>query len=134
MTKICGQCKRNLPEESFWVRRRKTKVSLQQVCKECSKVRRSKYHSDNKVKEKKVKKEWEQKIKDWYIEYKKSCKCEQCGDSRWYVLEFHHLHSKKDNISSMLRSSIETLKEEISKCKCLCSNCHAEFHYLGTIV
>lgn len=58
-------------------------------------------------------------------------KCQHCGyDKCTRALEFHHLDpSQKDfGISKTLTKSVAKLKEEVSKCILLCSNCHAEIH------
>lgn len=59
-------------------------------------------------------------------------KCAKCGDTRIYVLDFHHKDpaTKEFTIGRMMKGSKEILKKEIDKCICLCANCHREFHYL----
>lgn len=61
-------------------------------------------------------------------------KCAKCGDSRHYVLDFHHaIRSDKSfdvSLSGSNTYSIKNIISEIKKCICLCSNCHREFHYL----
>lgn len=58
--------------------------------------------------------------------------CIKCGESRPYVLDFHHKDkTQKDfTIGQIKKGSLEILKNEIEKCVVLCSNCHREFHYL----
>lgn len=67
-------------------------------------------------------------------EYKASLACEKCGDTRGYVLDFHHLDpAQKDNTVARLLAgtySLDTVYKEIDKCVVLCANCHREFHYL----
>ncbi len=70
--------------------------------------------------------------RDWIIDYKKNCKCSKCGESRWWVLDFHHVDpdKKEDSIHNLLRNSTkEKVKEEINKCIVLCANCHRDLHY-----
>lgn len=58
-------------------------------------------------------------------------KCEHCGESRFYVLDFHHdleKYEKSFNISKYRSYRISLLLEEIKKCKLLCSNCHRKHH------
>lgn len=58
-------------------------------------------------------------------------KCELCGyDNNYSALQFHHLDpSNKDfAISDAKTRSLESLREEISKCVVLCANCHLEEH------
>ena len=60
-------------------------------------------------------------------------KCAKCGDSRGYVLDFHHIdpNEKDIAISRMISKNytLEHIMNEIKKCVCLCSNCHREFHH-----
>lgn len=58
--------------------------------------------------------------------------CIKCGETRLYLIQFHHIdHNTKDFCigANATSKSDETLKKEIEKCVCLCSNCHDEFHY-----
>ena len=57
--------------------------------------------------------------------------CQHCGYNKCIrALEFHHVDpTQKDfGISRTLTKSVAKLKEEVSKCILLCSNCHAEIH------
>lgn len=64
--------------------------------------------------------------------YKKTLVCLKCGESRFYLLDFHHVNSEEKDysISDNPHAKLETIMEEIKKCIPLCSNCHREFHYL----
>lgn len=60
-------------------------------------------------------------------------KCVKCGDTRPYILAFHHIdpNQKDDTPSRLLADSqLEDFFEETKKCVLLCCNCHTEFHYL----
>lgn len=88
-----------------------------QICKECTKENeRIKYY----------------KRKEQITEYKSGLCCRKCGESRFYLLDFHHLdpNEKDYTISHNSRIKFENLMKEIDKCIPLCSNCHREFHYL----
>lgn len=56
--------------------------------------------------------------------------CIACGENEKTCIDFHHLNPEKKvaTVSSMVRGSLEKLKQEVSKCICLCSNCHRKFH------
>lgn len=58
--------------------------------------------------------------------------CVKCGESRIYVLDFHHVDEtqKEFTIGKLKKGKKELLQSEINKCISLCSNCHREFHYL----
>lgn len=72
------------------------------------------------------------KRREFMNEYKSTCSCKKCGESRPYVLDFHHVDpSKKEfDIGEASKYSITRLKSELEKCITLCRNCHSEFHYL----
>lgn len=116
-TKICKKCgeEKNIEDFSF---RDKTKGTRRCECKKChSETVRLAYH----------------KKKNEIRELKSQCTCAKCGDSRGYVLDYHHVNpeEKENNISRMTShgASKEDIMNEISKCIVLCANCHREFHY-----
>jgi hypothetical protein len=63
--------------------------------------------------------------------------CQICGEGHNAVLDFHHLDpSTKDISVSDLKSSDYSpyrMVEEISKCACLCANCHRKLHYFNNV-
>ena len=65
---------------------------------------------------------------------KAEASCAKCGDTRGYVLDYHHTDpSQKENTIARMTSNKYTLDkiyQEIEKCICLCANCHREFHHL----
>jgi len=115
-TKICTQCKKELPIEDFnW--REKSKGTRRSECKHC--------HSKH------MKDAYENK-KDIVSKIKSQIKCQKCGECRDYTLDFHHLepNEKEYTIAKMGTYNIERVLNEIKKCVVLCANCHREFHYL----
>ena len=101
-------------------------------CKACVKQYDHNRHKRLRTKILKQKKEWRRKTREWFIDYKKTLVCEKCGETRWYVLTFHHEDKElKEAVISVMvsTSSIEAMKKEIEKCKVLCSNCHLEEHF-----
>ena len=117
-TKICSKCGKELPITDFYFRD-KAKGTRRSECKYC--------HC------KKVKEDY-QKKREGFNEIKKQCSCAKCGDTRDYVLDFHHKNPEEKSFTigraSNHNCSIEILEKEIAKCIPLCSNCHREFHYL----
>lgn len=117
-TKICTKCKRILPIDDFnW--RSKENGTRRSECKIC--------HTNY------MKMVYQNK-KNTVEGLKKEQSCKKCGETRSYVLDFHHLDPsiKEETIARMVSNNYrldETL-EEIKKCIVLCSNCHREFHYL----
>lgn len=60
-------------------------------------------------------------------------RCWKCGETRHYLLEFHHIipkHKRYTLSQLMSKGKIEEYFIEIQKCILLCANCHKEFHYL----
>lgn len=58
--------------------------------------------------------------------------CKKCGESRLYLIQFHHIDPSTKAFcigASATAKTEDVLAEEIKKCICLCSNCHDEFHY-----
>ena len=36
--------------------------------------------------------EYNKSVANWFDDYKKELKCSKCNESRWWVLDFHHLN------------------------------------------
>lgn len=115
-TKVCSKCGKEKPITEFAFRD-KAKGTRRAECKECiSNRQKVKYHAH----------------KEELNDYKKQCKCAKCGESRFYLLDFHHVDpsNKVETVARLsTSSSMERTWEEIKKCICLCANCHREFHY-----
>ena len=130
--KTCAKCLKELLDTDFYIKRKKDKISLQAYCKICSCSNRIQYFKDNKKNEMNTRKIYLTKIKKQFIDYKKTCLCSKCKESRWYVLDFHHIGNDKEyDVADMCqgRASWETIMKEINKCIVLCANCHRELHY-----
>jgi ribosomal protein L30E/predicted transcriptional regulator len=56
-------------------------------------------------------------------------KCSTCGETRHWMLEFHHTGDKEFDIGENKNLRITVIEKEISKCICLCRNCHRELHH-----
>jgi len=70
--------------------------------------------------------------REWFIEFMKTKQCTLCPETESCTLDWHHLNpdTKILEISKMVNKcySIETIMEEMSKCICICSNCHRKIH------
>ena len=134
-TKLCSRCNRYLPLDCFrW--RNKSKGIKHSRCKECQKETDRLYYSNSLVRRSSVRNiADEQKQRNLEVVNKaKSCGCAKCGDSRLYVLDFHHIDptTKSGVIAHLVAaSSLDNLLTEINKCVVLCANCHREWHYLN---
>ena len=116
-TKICTKCGKELPLDAFpW--RDKKKGTRRADCKEC--------HSGY------MKQQYAQK-KSIIEEQKAQQKCAKCGESRGYVLDYHHLNPKEKEITIARMTSnkykLEDIQKEVEKCIVFCANCHREFHH-----
>ena len=103
-------------------------------CQECQKKYTKKHYDNNREKyiEASKRRNKENPPLNKIIEYKKTKNCEECGDNRWYVLDFHHKDPKEKDraVSHFHGCSWDKILKEIKKCIVLCANCHREKHFL----
>ena len=129
-------CKQDVPVEEF-VKNKFRKEGLQSRCKKCDcEYKASKYKEKREELILKAKHKREAKVQ-WMREYRQTQHCVKCGESRWYVLDFHHRdpNEKELSVAEMLMRGfgIERMMKEIDKCDVVCANCHREIHYLQRI-
>ena len=109
------------------------------TCSKCAITKElSEFHSagngylrgECKICQKKVVRERQASLREDYIKWKKTLKCNRCGFDDHRALQFHHKRDKEGNIANMIHSgfSIETVKAEAEKCEVLCANCHQIHH------
>lgn len=69
--------------------------------------------------------------KEKYDKLREGLSCMECGESRPWVLDFHHRDpTQKDICPSRCNSrSWKRLLEEIAKCDVLCATCHRDRHH-----
>lgn len=135
----CSKCKEWKDETEFY-KDKSRKDGLRRVCKTCWKENNSvvnrKYNAERckayREKNKDVLREKQHDRFEKYQAFLDTLKrdCVKCGESRRYIIQFHHVNcdDKRFNITTM--HSQNTVMEEIKKCVCLCSNCHDEYHWL----
>lgn len=131
MQKTCNKCNETKDITNF-AKNKTRKDGYNNICKSCFKLYRDQHYKDNKAYYKDKAKNYRKVMIEGLNEFKSTLKCEICGESRVYCLDFHHIdpNQKDGNISNLIRSSnLDKVKEEISKCKVLCANCHRELHY-----
>ena len=116
-TKICSKCNRELPLDHYHKNGfdNKGQQKYRGYCKDCA----------NNLEKARYRKKKE------YIDEQKTC-CQKCGDTRTYVLDYHHKDKdeKEFTVGRLKKGSLEVIQKEIDKCAVLCSNCHREFHFL----
>ncbi len=118
MLKQCIYCGKDYPETDFGVAvSLPEKIYRRRKCRYCYR---------------KTKSQLIIKYRLWIEEYKKSKKCERCGENDYRVLDFHHkiLDDKIFNVADFRhRVGFSKLKAEVEKCSLLCANCHRVEHY-----
>lgn len=135
--KICSRCK--IPQNLDNFCNNKNNIDKKQnYCKTCAKGDTKKYivKPENKAKSDKYNSERRKQARQFIISFKQDNSCKKCGESRWYVLDFHHIdpNVKEHMISNMVtRGNVDKIQKEIDKCILLCRNCHSEFHFLEKI-
>jgi len=131
--KTCSKCNEKKSFSEFGKSGR-TKDGLNTICKSCKREIDKQYYEKNKKAHNNRNEKSRYKKKDFVIEMKKKSPCKKCGESRWYLLDFHHIDptKKEYGIATVMTGgySMDTLIREINKCVTLCKNCHSEFHYL----
>jgi len=91
-----------------------------------------KYYKNNKQKLLNIKYNNIKKVRSIYYHFMKDQKCNRCGFSDYRCLVWHHIDPsiKTFGISRLIgHASVYKILEEINKCECLCSNCHAIEHH-----
>ena len=126
-TKICTHCKEEKPLERFsW--RNKAKGIKNSWCKDCYKTYDDRLWNRDKSKKKLRAKERHHRLRKTLFETLLNSKCEICGETDPFVLEFDHIDpaQKKAAVSVLVgrRHSWESVQKEINKCRVLCANCH----------
>ena len=144
MIKRCGKCKEWKDENEFHKDSR-TKSGFKCYCKTCVKEISHADYLKNKVRYLEGKRAWRQVNPDnMRMEYQKKklrnrmfvdslkTPCVKCGESRPYVIQFHHVDpsTKKFTLGEISSHGLHAFELEAQKCICLCANCHFEFHYL----
>ena len=127
--KVCSKCKKEKPIEEFALNKSK-KDGHSCVCKACFKIYRDNHYREHKDYYKKKAAEYtKNKVREFY-KYKEGLKCEICGETRWWVLDFHHVNpAEKDREIYKMVDAPNKIKTEIDKCIVLCANCHRDLHY-----
>lgn len=117
MSKVCSKCKIEKDENEFYSNKRNPD-GLDYYCKECRKKLTVDNGRDN----------YEDNRN--FIESLKT-ECCKCGEDRPWVIQFHHVDPRDKLFSVTLcgTRSRSAIWKEASKCVCLCSNCHDEFHH-----
>lgn len=130
-TQTCSSCKQEFPATLEYFGKHKSR-GIDTYCSPCRRAKTLANYYKNKEKWNATTRRNRQLQKDRINEYKDNCSCKKCGESRNYLLDFHHIDpsTKSFQISQGEAYGWKKLKEEIRNCMVLCSNCHRDFHFL----
>ncbi len=132
-TKKCNKCNLEKSITEYHKRGNKTQFS----CKSCATTIAKKWYQKNKENEEIKNKLYNRpKEKSKYLrnivnKVKEHYGCCLCGEKDNCCLDFHHLKSetKNKNVSDWVKAkSYEKTIKEITKCICVCANCHRKIH------
>jgi len=116
-TRICKHCNEEYSIEYFErADTVKGKIYRRWSCKDCRKI------------EKRI---ISLQKKDIILNIKKKLSCEKCGESKFYMLDFHHKDPRKKDFGISAKGNCHSwkrIKEELDKCILVCKNCHQEIH------
>ena len=130
--KKCTKCLEVKPLDDFYFKS-KLKGLRHNTCKACQKGFSQVHYAKNRANYYANRDKQRKLLKAYILDVRKSSKCLRCGESRWYVLDFHHRDPKEkdDNITNLVycSGSKKRIDAEIAKCDILCANCHREIHY-----
>lgn len=115
----CRYCKKEYSIEEFEIANIiKGKEYRRWKCKECYNIQKNKRRNE---------------IKKWFIDFKKTLKCEECEEDDFRVLDFHHKNREEKDfmIGDVIKRgySEKTIMKEVEKCKVLCCKCHRILHW-----
>ena len=135
MFKLCGRCntEKNLSE---FRKNASYKDGLSPHCKLCKRETDKSNYSQKYGEKAKVRNKQRYDAAQAYVwQYKLEHPC-ACGETDPCCLEFHHSdpNVKEFQIADSKNRSLDKLKQEISKCIVVCSNCHKKIHYHGSKV
>lgn len=130
-TKLCSGCSKELPLTVEFFRTNKAKHDgFQSQCIQCRAAYNKLHYQKNKQVYVDRAIQNRKEIRKTYKAIKALQRCIVCGESDPVCIDFHHRDSsqKEYEVSRMTAISVKRLKQEISKCVPLCSNCHRKFH------
>ena len=131
--KKCTSCKQVKPIDEFYDRFNKDNINVfTSRCKECIKNRTKSWRKSEGKSKWKAYDDRRVAGNRKFLQEEREKGCVKCGESRFYVIDFHHLDpsTKEFTIGKTNRWTRTQLEKEIKKCIRLCRNCHSEFHYL----
>ena len=119
-TKLCKVCGRELPLEMFDEGRHQ--------CKDCRKAYRKQRRLEHPEMHRAQATRRQNRQREWLNSIKTPCIV--CGEAESVCIDFHHINpvDKDFTIGKHRNRKREWLLQEVSKCVCLCANCHRKVH------
>ena len=127
-TRICKKCGRELPIEDFELEHSSKGVSRRGTCRNC----RGEYRKQRRREHPEIHVAQEtrriRRVREWQNSLKTPCVV--CGEPEPVCLDWHHIDpsTKEFTIGANFNRARELILNEISKCVCLCANCHRKVH------
>lgn len=128
MEQVCKTCGRALPIEMFEFEHTKKGDIRRRQCRDCRgeyRRNRRKEHPEIHVAQeaRRIK-----RVREWQNSLKTPCII--CGEKEPVCIDWHHIDpsTKLFTIGANFNKARTSILEEISKCVCLCANCHRKVH------
>lgn len=128
-TKICKECKRELPIEQFELEHtRKYGDRRRGTCRECRAAYRKKRRQEHPEIHVAQETRRVKRVREWQNGLKTPCII--CGESEPRAIDWHHTNpsTKSFTIGASFNKARASILSEIKKCVCLCANCHRKVH------
>lgn len=137
---ICNRCGVDKPLTEFYADKKRQSGKMT-ICKECTIKRVGEYYSAHKQESSeyhrlhhiKYRDRQRELFKEYYDKIQSlKTPCAKCGETRPYVIDFHHIDPKEKSFNinrKTSKSDFSVIEKEVKKCICLCRNCHMEYHF-----
>ena len=127
MEKKCCRCNRKKSLDEF-TKRRSGKDGYNAACKACTRQATKDHYRKNKEYYKAKAPASKIKARAFVIQLKEVVPCLDCKIKYpYYVMDYDHVRGVKDfEISTSVKRgwSLDRIRDEVSKCDLVCSNCH----------
>jgi hypothetical protein len=132
MTKVCTRCGKKKPLKEFATNRSKPD-GLNWQCRGCQAAYHKDHYEKHKARYIQQAKDHKDVIRAYVATIRLACTAKGCHEDHPATLDFHHKDpsTKEANVAHMITRgwSINRVKEELRKCRVLCSNCHRKLHW-----
>lgn len=126
--RICRKCGEELPIEMFDIEHTKHGDIRRRICKKCRRETKKAWRENNR--ELYIAQAIRRQNKQTELLHSLKKPCIVCGEAEPVCIDFHHINpeDKEFTVGKYRSRGKEWLIREISKCVCLCSNCHRKVH------